>query len=136
VHQTNRATELGVGVVQLVYSRLDREPERAVLASCERQDLGVLAREPLAGGLLSGKYAPGTRFTDPNDTRSHRPAADLQARLEEVERIRRTEVPADAEMATWSLRWCLRTPAVTAVIPGCKSIGQVDANAAAGHAPF
>jgi aryl-alcohol dehydrogenase-like predicted oxidoreductase len=37
-----------------------RRSEAAVLPSCERQDLGVLAREALAGGLLSGKLAPGT----------------------------------------------------------------------------
>ncbi|MET8805811.1 aldo/keto reductase [Streptomyces sp. NPDC004546] len=136
LHQTDRASEVGASVIQLVYSRLDREPEQAVLASCTRQDLGVLAREPLAGGLLSGKYAPGTRFTDPADTRSHRPDARLQARLEEVERIRRTEVPLGAGMAAWALGWCLHNPVVSAVIPGCKSVDQVDSNAAAGHGTF
>jgi aryl-alcohol dehydrogenase-like predicted oxidoreductase len=83
-HQTDRATEVGAGAIQVIYSRLDREPEVAVLPSCERQDLGVLAREALAGGLLSGKYAPGTRFTNAADTRSRRPADETDRRLDAV----------------------------------------------------
>ncbi len=34
-------------------------------------------------------------------------------------------------MAAWALAWCLRHPAITSVIPGCKSVGQVESNAAA-----
>ncbi|AMM31353.1 aldo/keto reductase [Sinomonas atrocyanea] len=131
VYQTDRAAEVGASVVQLVYSRLDREPEKEVLASCERQDLGVLAREALAGGLLSGKYAPGTRFTDPADTRSRRPDGRTQERLSEVQRIAEEEVPPGTDMAAWALAWCLRQPSVAAVIPGCKSVAQLDSNAAA-----
>jgi aryl-alcohol dehydrogenase-like predicted oxidoreductase len=130
-HQTERATAVGASAVQLIYSRLDREPESAVLPSCERQDLGVLAREALAGGLLSGKYAPGTRFTDPADTRSQRPVDGTERRLQIVRRIRETEVPKGADTAAWALAWCLQHPAVTTVIPGCKSVEQMDANAAA-----
>ncbi|MEW1808945.1 aldo/keto reductase [Pseudarthrobacter sp. NPDC080039] len=131
VYQTDRALEVGASVIQLVYSRLDREPEHEVLASCERQDLGVLAREALAGGLLSGKYAPGTRFTDPADTRSRRPEEHIQQRLSEVERIRQDEVPPGTDMAAWALAWCLRPPVITAVIPGSKSVEQLESNAAA-----
>jgi aryl-alcohol dehydrogenase-like predicted oxidoreductase len=130
-HQTDRASEVGAGVIQLVYSRLDQEPEAEVLPSCEGQDLGVLAREALAGGLLSGKYAAHTRFTDPADTRSQRPVDQTARRLEAVQDIRETEVPVNTDMAAWALAWCLQHAAVTAVIPGCKSVQQVDANAAA-----
>lgn len=136
VYQTDRAAEVGASVIQLVYSRLDREPEKEVLASCERQDLGVLAREALAGGLLSGKYAPGTRFTDPADTRSRRPDDRTQERLSEVQRIAEEEVPAGTDMAAWALAWCLRQQSVTAVIPGCKSVAQLDSNAAAAELDF
>jgi aryl-alcohol dehydrogenase-like predicted oxidoreductase len=48
-----------------------------------------------------------------------------------VDEIRRTEVPVGVEMASWALAWCLNNPAVTCVIPGIKSIEQVDANARA-----
>ena len=130
-YQTGRASDLGFDVVQVVYSRLDQQPERALLPSCLEHDLGVIAREALAGGLLSGKYAPGTRFTDPSDTRSGRAAADIERRLQEVARIKEQEVPAGTDMAAWSLAWVLRHPAVTTVIPGCKSVAQVEANARA-----
>lgn len=129
--QTDRATEVGADVIQVVYSRLDPEPEEAVLPACLAQDLGVLAREALSGGLLSGKYAPGARFTDPNDTRSSRDSAEIERRLQQVRRIATDELPAGTQMADWALAWVLKHPAVTAVIPGCKSVTQVRANAAA-----
>ncbi|HUX11388.1 MAG TPA: aldo/keto reductase, partial [Spirochaetia bacterium] len=85
---------------------------------------------PLASGFLSGKYKPGARFAD-SDVRSTREAARNDALLEEVERIRAGEVPVGADMASWALAWCLRSNAVTSVIPGCKSPEQVLRNARA-----
>ncbi len=131
VHQARRAVEVGASVLQVVYSRLDTEPEGGILPVAERDDLGVLAREPLAGGLLGGRYRPGTRFTDPTDTRSRRPPEQIDRRLEEAMVVQQREVPAGQPMAAWALAWCLANPAVTAVIPGCKSPAQVEANAAA-----
>ena len=130
-HQTRRAAEVGASVIQVVYSRLDREPEEAVLPACADLDLGVLTRESLAGGLLSGKYRPGTTFTDPRDTRSGRDRDLLERRLEEVARLRDAEVPPGQDMATWAVAWCLRHQAVTSVLAGCKSVAQVEANARA-----
>lgn len=131
IHQVNRASLVGVSAVQVVYNRLDRAPEAEVLPSCQAQDLGVLARVPLASGLLSGKYSPGATFTNPEDVRTHRDATDLQRQLAEVEQIRAEELPAGVPMAAWALAWCLRDTAVTCVIPGCKSPEQVSSNAAA-----
>jgi aryl-alcohol dehydrogenase-like predicted oxidoreductase len=54
---------------------------------------------------------------------------DRDAKLAEVQRIAATEVPAGVPMAQWALAWCLKHPAVSAVIPGCKSPEQVRANA-------
>jgi aryl-alcohol dehydrogenase-like predicted oxidoreductase len=51
--------------------------------------------------------------------------------MAEVERLQQEEVPPGVPMAQWALAWCLRNPAVTAVIPGCKNPAQVEANAAA-----
>ena len=87
----------------------------------------MLAREAPAGGLLSGKYAPGTRFTDPADTRSNRPVDVTEHRLSAAARVRRDEVPRGVDMAAWALAWCLRHPALTTVIPGCKSPEHVAA---------
>jgi len=130
IHQTSSATRVGASVIQVVYNRLDREPEKAVFPSCMEQDLGVLARVPLASGFLSGKYKPGATF-GPDDVRHRQDPERVAERLREVERIRRDEVPAGMDMAQWALAWCLKHPAVTCVIPGCKSVQQVLDNAAA-----
>jgi aryl-alcohol dehydrogenase-like predicted oxidoreductase len=127
-YQVAKASEVRIRTVQVVYNRLDRQPEQAVLPSCMAQDLGVLARVPLASGLLTGKYRPGSEFTSPDDVRSLRDKAEIQNRLELVEWIVRTEVPAGVPMAAWALAWCLRKPAVTCVIPGCKTVEQLDLN--------
>ncbi|MCS7460756.1 aldo/keto reductase [Paenibacillus doosanensis] len=130
LHQTAASTRVNSQAIQVVYNRLDRKPEERVFPSCEEQDLGVLARVPLASGYLSGKYKPGAVFPD-NDVRNRHDREQTIQRLEEAARIRENEVPAGMNMATWALAWCLKHPAVTAVIPGCKSPEQVIANAAA-----
>lgn len=131
LHQTERATAVGASVIQVVYNRLDQTPERRVFPSCLEQDLGVLARVPLASGYLSGKYRPGAEFTNADDTRSRHDKAEVQRRLELVQEIGQSEVPPGVDMARWALAWCLQHPAVSCVIPGCKTLEQVEANAAA-----
>ena len=130
LNQTEAAPGLGAGAVQLVYNRLERGPEQRVLPACITHDLGVLARVPLASGLLSGKYRLGATF-QPGDVRTTQDRQKVDDQLREVERIARDEIPAGVPMARWALAWCLQHPAVSAVIPGCKNIEQVDANAAA-----
>ncbi|MDN4592497.1 aldo/keto reductase [Polycladomyces subterraneus] len=130
LHQTESATKVKADVIQVVYNRLDRKPEEQVFPSCQRQDLGVLARVPLASGLLSGKYRPGVVFQQ-NDVRNRLQKVELTKKLQMVEEIRRKEVPEGVEMAQWALAWCLKHPAVTCVIPGCKDVEQVMSNAKA-----
>jgi len=130
-YQISQAVEVGAGAIQIVYNRLDREPEETALPLCRQLDLGVLARVPLASGFLSGKYKPGTRFTAETDVRASRDSAENEARLQAVADIARREIPAGVSMASWALAWCLQHPAVTCVIPGCKTVAQVDNNAAA-----
>lgn len=131
VHQVQNAVEVGAGVIQVVYNRLDREPEEKVLPICREKDLGVLARVPLASGFLSGKYKPGTEFTNQTDVRSRHDKEAVQKRLALVQEIQQNELPAGVAMAPWALAWCLQHPAVTCVIPGNKNIKQVDSNAGA-----
>ena len=128
--QAKEAKRLGVEALQVIYSRLDRRPEELYFPHARWQNLGILARVPLASGLLSGKYRPGAAFPA-NDWRSTFEAERMGKDLAEVERIRQTEVPAGMAMAQWALAWCLKNPAVSAVIPGCKDPAQVASNAAA-----
>ena len=131
--QAERAAEFNVSVLQVIYNRLDRRPEAgrpSLFDVAVRDDLGVLARVPLASGFLSGKYKPGDTFPV-GDVRQRQDPAAIADKLGQAQQIQRTEVPAGVDMATWALAWCLRHPAVTAVIPGCKSADQVRRNAAA-----
>lgn len=130
LYQTESSAKINSAVIQVVYNRLDRKPEEAVLPACQQQDLGVFARVPLASGYLSGKYKPGAVFAD-NDVRHRHERERIDQLLQEVEQIKRNELPEGMEMAQWALAWCLQHPAVTAVIPGCKNTAQVDSNAKA-----
>jgi len=130
LYQTSSASRVGAEVIQVVYNRLDRTPEERVFPTCIEQDLGVLARVPLASGYLSGKYKPGAQFAE-NDVRYQHDPEQTAAKLRQVEQIMQTEVPAGVEMAQWALAWCLQHSAVTCVIPGCKDVGQVESNARA-----
>jgi aryl-alcohol dehydrogenase-like predicted oxidoreductase len=131
LHQARRAGQIGVGVVQVGYNRLDQTAEQDLFRSCLDQELGVMAREPLANGYLSGKYRPGRGITAGGDWRSGGDPAVAQRKLELVEEIGRTEVPEGMAMAQWAIGWCLQHPAVSCVVAGCKSVEQVESNAGA-----
>ncbi|NKE06222.1 aldo/keto reductase [Mesobacillus selenatarsenatis] len=129
-YQTDHATDVKAGAIQVVYNRLDRKPEEQIFPSSQNQNLGVLARVPLASGYLSGKYKPAATF-NADDVRSKHDSEETAILLKQVEEIQQNEVPEGVPMATWALSWVLKHPAVTAVIPGCKSPEQVELNAKA-----
>jgi aryl-alcohol dehydrogenase-like predicted oxidoreductase len=131
IQQARRATEVGASVIQVGYNRLDQTAEQGVLAACLDQDLGVIVREPLANGYLSGKYRPGAWVTASDDWRSGQDPAEVQRRLALVGELRRTEVPQGVAMAAWAIAWCLQHPAVSGVVAGCKSVEQLESNAGA-----
>jgi len=128
--QVREARSVGAEVLHVVYNLLDRRPESEYFGYAERDNLGILARVPLASGFLSGKYKTGATFP-PGDFRSTLSRERIDRDLAEVERIRATELPEGVSMAQWALAWCLRAPAVSSVIPGCKDPEQVQANASA-----
>ncbi len=129
-HQIDTASDLGARAVQVVYNRLDRRPEDYTFNGCLEQDLGVLARVPLASGFLTGKYNRDSEFSE-SDVRGV--WFNRQQRSEIIEQVNqiRQEVPDGVPMAQWALAWPLQHPAVTCVIPGCKSVEQIRANASA-----
>jgi aryl-alcohol dehydrogenase-like predicted oxidoreductase len=128
--QAREARRLGVEALQVFYNRLDRRPEQIYFPHAQRDHLGILARVPLASGLLTGKYQSDVSFPA-NDWRSTIDSAKMLQDIAEVERIRQTEVPAGVPMARWALAWCLKDPVVSTVIPGCKDAAQVQANVGA-----
>ncbi len=129
-HQVDAVTEVGAGAIQVVYNRLQGRAEEQFFDQALAQDLGVLARVPLASGFLSGKYGKNARF-ERTDVRAVWKSDEQRRRMaEEVEEVR-SEVPQGVPMAQWALAWCLQHPAVTCVIPGCKTVEQVVSNAGA-----
>jgi aryl-alcohol dehydrogenase-like predicted oxidoreductase len=130
VKQIQASTKRYVQSIQIIYNRLDRVPENTTFPVCIKQGLGVLARVPLASGYLSGKYKPGDRFPE-GDVRARRDQKQLDDKLREVQRIAEKELPEGVPLPQYALAWCLKHPAVSAVIPGCKDLAQVESNAAA-----
>ncbi len=129
--QADASQRMNIEAVQIVYNRLQRGPEETrVFDICREQNLGVLARVPLCAGFLSGKYTTESEF-DASDVRSRRTADQRRELIEQAMEVQRNEVPDDVPMAQWALAWCLKHPAVTCVIPGCKNVEQVQSNAAA-----
>jgi aryl-alcohol dehydrogenase-like predicted oxidoreductase len=130
VKQIAASKPRSVEVIQIIYNRLDRGPEDTTFPLCMQQHLGVLARVPLASGLLSGKYQAGHEFPA-DDVRSHwKGMVEGDDKHKELAVVRQ-ELPPGLDMATYALAWCLNHPAVTAAIPGCKDVAQVKKNAQA-----
>ena len=133
IYQADSVSKVWAEAIQVVYNRIERKPEEEIFDSCVRQNLGVLARVPLASGFLSGKYSRDAKFAG-GDVRSIWHDDEMSELVEGVARVK-SEVPQGTPMAQWALAWCLRHPAVTCVIPGCKTVEQVESNAMAADLP-
>lgn len=132
VDHATKAKSVGAEALQLIYNRLTRDVEETIFPIAKQDDLGILARVPLASGYLTGKYKPGDTFSA-NDVRSRHDQEETRQKLLEVARILKEEVPEGTDMATWALSWCLKNDVVTTVIPGCKNPEQVRKNARAAN---
>lgn len=130
-----------VSSVQIILNAFRLKPLEQVLPAALSAGVGIIARVPLASGLLSGRYDSNTQFAD-NDHRNfnrHGEAfdvgetfsgVDFETGLEAVRRLKPL-VPAGATMAQFALRWIIDQPGVTVVIPGARNPQQAAANAAA-----
>lgn len=135
----------GVVSVQIIYNLFRQRPAEVFFREARARNVAVIARVPLASGLLTGKMRADSTFAaddhrsfnrngeafDKGETFSGVP---FDVALEAVEELRAL-VPADVPMAAFALRWILMEPAVTVVIPGAKTAAQAQANAAADALP-
>ncbi|GAA3342629.1 aldo/keto reductase [Amorphoplanes nipponensis] len=131
----------GTASVQIILNALRLKPLERVLPAAAAAGVGVIARVPLASGLLSGRYDEHTTFSadDHRTYNRHGEAFDVGETFSGVdfasglEAVRRLlpHVPAEATMAQFALRWIIDQPAVTVVIPGARNADQARANAAA-----
>jgi len=132
----------GVATVQVILNAFRHKPTEELLPACAAAGVGVLARVPLASGLLSGRYDESTTFAA-EDHRSYNrggeafdvgetfSGVDYATGLAAVRRLRPL-VPQGMSMPELALRWVLAQPGVSAVIPGARSPEQAVANARAG----
>lgn len=128
--QVQESTRYGISVIQTIYNAVKRKAEETVFPVARQQDLGIIARVPLASGFLTGKYQPGHVFAD-DDVRSHRPADGRDREIAEaLDAIKHK--PQDMAAAAWANAWCLKSAEVSTVIPGIKSLEQLETNARAG----
>jgi len=135
-YQTRKASSVGASVIQVKYNRLERDAEQEVLPECLAQNLGVMARVPLASGLLSGRYQTLTTFDD-SEARAGKYDQQTIARMQqEIRDIMEQELPAGVSLPQYALVWCLKNPAVSCVIPGCKTPEQARINASVGDLPL
>lgn len=121
-------------IVELDYSLLNPKAEAKILPYCIEHNIAVLARGPLAQGLLSGKYQADTVFTDTIRGKWHK-NADKQAKLDrDIATVKAlsASLPADTTMATTALQYVISHPAQPVAIPGAKSPQQAAMNAQAG----
>jgi len=131
----------GVATVQIILNVFRRKPLEQVLPAAVAAGVGIIARVPLASGLLSGKYDESTRFAadDHRSFNRHGEAFDVGETFSgwpyDVGVAAAREVagltPAGATTAQLALRWIVDQPGVSTVIPGARNAGQARANAGA-----
>ncbi|WNO70833.1 MULTISPECIES: aldo/keto reductase [unclassified Streptomyces] len=131
----------GTASVQIILNPFRLKPLEEVLPAAAEAGVGIIARVPLASGLLSGKYTKDTVFTadDHRTYNRHGEAFDQGETFSGVDYATGVEAAAEfaalapegATPAGTALRWIMQQPGVTSVIPGARSAEQARANAAA-----
>ena len=135
-HQPENAIRLietgTVDTVQVIYNVFDQSPEDRLLPACSEHGVGVIVRVPFDEGALTGRITPDTTFEE-GDFRNYYFRGDrkqeVQDRVEAI--VSELEISED-EIAEIALRYILSNPAVSTVIPGMRSVRNVERNMAVG----
>jgi aryl-alcohol dehydrogenase-like predicted oxidoreductase len=135
----------GTASVQIILNAFRRKPLEAVLPAAQAAGVAIIARVPLASGLLSGKYSHTSTFgaDDHRSYNRHGEAFDIGETFSGVDYDTGVDaaqefaaiVPAGRSTAQAALRWIIQQPGVTTVIPGARSPEQARQNAAAAGLP-
>ncbi|WP_210530414.1 aldo/keto reductase [Rubellimicrobium arenae] len=146
VEEALKAIEFpGVVSVQIIWNMFRQRPAELFFPQALKKHVAVIARVPLASGLLSGKMSRDSQFAADDHRAFNREGAafdkgetfsgvPFNIALDAVEAVR-AALPGDVPMARVALRWCLMEDAVSVVIPGAKNADQARSNAAAGQLP-
>jgi len=146
VEEALKAIEFpAVQSVQIIFNMFRQRPAELFFPEAQKRRVGILARVPLASGLLTGKLTSASAFASDDHRAFNRhgesfdrgetfSGVDYETGLQAVEALRAL-VPAGATMTQLALRWILMFAAVTCAIPGAKRVEQVDENLAAAELP-
>lgn len=138
VEQMKRAQAIApIASLQPPYSMIRRDIEAEILPFCQQHNIGVISYSPMQLGLLSGTMTRA-RIANfpPDDHRRNRPEFQepaLSRNLELVERLRQIGDTYGRSPAEVAIAWCLRHPAITAVIVGVRRPSQADGIIGAGE---
>jgi aryl-alcohol dehydrogenase-like predicted oxidoreductase len=135
----------GVKALQIIFNIFRQKPIAELLPKAQERGVGLLARLPLASGLLTGKFTEQAQF-EAEDHRSFNRNGDAFNVGETFAGLPFTKGVELARELAWiaegrgsmteaSLRWIIDHPAITCVIPGFKNVAQVEHNLAAQHVP-
>jgi myo-inositol catabolism protein IolS len=124
--------EHGADVLQIEYDLLNPTAQDRLLPLAQQHNVGIMARTPLARGLLTGKFKAGEAI--PPDQHWRRPRGEqLKLRLERVDQLRFLERPGQT-LGQAALRFVLAHPAVHCVVPGARTVEQLESNVPAAEA--
>ena len=134
-----------VQTVQIIFNCFRQRPAEEFFADAKQRKVGILARVPLASGLLTGKFNAGSKFPADDHRNFNRhggsfdvgetfSGVDFKEGLEAVEELRGL-LPEAVSMSQFALRWILMFDAVTCAIPGGKRPEQVADNCRASDLP-
>lgn len=134
-----------VASLQIIFNIFRQKAIKSIFEEAAKKDTAIIVRLPLASGLLSGKMTKATQF-DAGDHRNFNrdgqafnvgetfAGLPFEKGIELADNLKEL-VPEGVTMAQMSLRWILDFPAVTTVIPGASSAGQVESNVSASELP-
>jgi aryl-alcohol dehydrogenase (NADP+) len=120
--------------IQSPYNLITRDAEYELLPLCANKDIGITVYNPLAGGLLTGKYSStnssreGTRFTTKRLGEMYTNRYWLDKNFDAVARLREIADAHNQSLAQFSLAWILNNETITAIIVGVSSLGQLKEN--------
>jgi aryl-alcohol dehydrogenase-like predicted oxidoreductase len=146
VEEALKAIEFpGVKTVQLIFNVFRQRPAELFFREARARRIGVLARVPLASGLLTGRMSRTSRFARDDHRNYNRKGqmfdrgetfagVDFEKGLRAVEELKRI-LPKGISMTQFALRWILMHEAVSCAIPGAKRPEQVEDNCAASDLP-
>ena len=117
--------------LQVLYNVLNQAPAQELFPLAKQKGYGIIARVPLASGLLTGKYRPDTVFAQTDVRQNFLTPKRLEEALARVDEARSIIGGTARSLAEGALRFVLANDAVSTVIPGAKNVRQVEMNVAA-----